>query len=100
MPESPKEGRDPFFPNSMRPYVEAHAQPGMAPELSSLKLEGISRHGNRVFVIINDETFAVGDESDVKTATGRIHVLCVQIKTDSVVVEAGGQALTLTLSSP
>ena len=58
MPDSPKEGRDPFFPNSMRPYVEAHQVNNSQPELSSLQLEGISRSGSRVFAVINGDTFA------------------------------------------
>jgi hypothetical protein len=100
LPDSPKEGRDPFFPNSIRPYRD-RPTPGGAAELSELKLQGITRsHGNK-FVIINDETFAVGDDADVKTPTGnKIHVLCLQIKDDSAVIEAGGQTLTLILSNP
>ena len=98
LPDSPKEGRDPFFPNSIRPYQDRPA-PGGAPELSSLKLEGITRARGHVFVIINNVTFGVGDEADVKTPTGKVDVRCVQIKTDSVVVVAGGQILTLILSN-
>lgn len=102
MPASPKEGRDPFFPNSFHPYQEAQAQSGAQPELSSLTAEGISRSGNRVFAVINGETFAVGDEDDVKTPTGKIHVRCIKINasSNSVVVEAGGQILILNLSNP
>jgi hypothetical protein len=100
LPDSPREGRDPFFPSSIRPYRD-RPTPGGAPELSDLKLEGISRSRGHVFAIINDETFGVGDDEDVKTSTGnKIHVLCVQIKADAVVIEAGGQTLTLTLSNP
>jgi hypothetical protein len=100
LPDNSKEGRDPFFPSSLRPYRDRPA-PGGATELSDIKLEGITRSHGNVFVIINDVTFGVGDDADVKTSTGnKIHVLCVQIKSDSVVIEADGQALTLTLSNP
>lgn len=99
MPDSPKEGRDPFFPNSMRPFVETHQLNNTQPELSALKLEGITSGRGHFFAIINDVTFGVGDEADVKTPTGKIHVRCVQIKANDVVVEAGGQLLTLTLSN-
>jgi hypothetical protein len=100
LPDSPKEGRDPFFPNSPRPYVESHQQNNTQPELSALKLEGITGRGSRALAVINGETFAAGEESDVKTAGGKIHVRCMQIKTSSVVIEASGQILILALSNP
>jgi len=101
LPNNPNEGRDPFFPNSMRPY-QGRPQPGGADvQLSDIKLDGISRAGDHVFVIINNVTFGVGDEADVKIANGKkIHVVCKQIEGESAVVEAGGQILTLTLSNP
>ena len=101
LPNNPNEGRDPFFPNSMRPYQGRPQPGGAAVQLSDIKLEGISRARNNVFVVINDVTFGVGDEADVKIAHGgKIHVVCKQIEGDSAVVEAGGQILTLTLSNP
>ena len=100
LPDSPKEGRDPFFPNSQHPYIESHEQNNTQPELSALKLEGISGRGSRALAVINGETFAAGEESDVKTPGGKIHVHCLQIKTSSVVIEASGQILILALSNP
>ncbi|HUZ06810.1 MAG TPA: hypothetical protein VMV89_04910 [Candidatus Paceibacterota bacterium] len=100
LPDNPNEGRDPFFPDSMRPYPKP-TQPRGEIAFSDIKLEGISRAGSSVFVVINDVTFGVGDEADVKTAHGRkVHVLCKQIEGDSAVVEVGGQILTLTLPNP
>jgi hypothetical protein len=99
LPDNPSEGRDPFFPNSMRPYPRPPQAPAATP-ISDIKLEGISRSGGNVFVIINDVTFGVGDDADVKTPHGKIHVLCKQIEDNSAVVEAGGQILTLTLPNP
>jgi hypothetical protein len=100
LPDNPREGVDPFFPNSPRPYQGRPPTPGTFVS-SDLKLEGITRaHGN-VFVIINDVTFGLGDDADVKTPAGnKIHVLCKQIEANSVVVEVGGQIFTLTLSNP
>jgi hypothetical protein len=99
LPDSPKEGRDPFFPNSIRPYQGRPAPNGSLLELPTLKLQGVSRSRGHIFAIINNVTFGVGDETDVKTPTGKISVRCVQIKTDSAVVVAGGQILTLILSN-
>jgi hypothetical protein len=97
LPDNPKEGRDPFFPSSIRPYRDRPSN--IVTQLSDLKLEGITRVGSRVFVIINDVTFGIGDDADVKTSTGgKVHVLCIQINADSVVVEVGGQTLTLKIS--
>ena len=78
IPDNPKEGRDPFFPNSIRVYKDRPAAPGTT-DVSSLHLQGISKSGNHVF----------------KTDTGKIDVICKKINANSVVVEAGGQILTL-----
>jgi hypothetical protein len=93
LPTSPAEGCDPFFPNSPRPY-EGQSAPGTkTQEVDSglLVLQGISGLPSRRFVIINKHTFAAGDVSDVLTSRGRLSVKCLEIKSDSVVVEVGGQ---------
>jgi hypothetical protein len=99
LPTNPKEGRDPFFPNSTRPYEDAASKnPG---DLSSLVLRGISGSVDHRLVIINNHTFGVGDEGDVITPHSRIHIRCVEIKDNSVVVESGGQRHELSyVSSP
>lgn len=100
LPDNPNEGRDPFFPNSMRPYPK-QPQPQGVVAYSDIKLEGISRARGNAYAVINDVTFGVGDEADVRTAHGgKIHVVCKQIEDDSAIVEAGNQILTLTLSNP
>jgi hypothetical protein len=99
MPENPKEGRDPFFPKSPRVYKD-RPNPSGTVDASSLKLEGISNVRNNELVIINGETFGVGDEANVKTNSGKVHVRCIQIKANSAVVEVGGQIITLNLSNP
>ncbi len=93
LPSNPAEGRDPFFPTSPRPY-EGQLVPGTkSQEMDSglLVLQGISGLPSRRFVIINKHTFAAGDESDVLTSRGRLSVKCLEIKSDSVVVEVSGQ---------
>jgi hypothetical protein len=97
MPSKPQEGRDPFFPNSMRPYEAAMAANRHSAAVGSLELKGISGDPDHRLVIINNHTFAEGDEQDVITIAGRIKVRCLEIKPGSVVVEADGQRVELFL---
>jgi hypothetical protein len=101
LPSNPKEGRDPFFPDSTRPYeIAAAANPQVA-DITSLVLRGFSGLMDHRLVIINNHTFSAGDEGDVITSTGRIHLTCIEIKTNSVVIEVGGQRRELFyLSKP
>jgi len=97
MPTSPKEGIDPFFPNSTRPY-ETTAPTTHAAPITSLVLRGISGSPGHRLVVINNQNFGAGDEGDVGVPGGKIHVRCLEIKEDSVIIEAGGQRRELRLS--
>jgi hypothetical protein len=90
-PTSPKEGRDPFFPNSMRYFASIVVPTAKTKDLSSLVIRGKSGTSDHPLVIINDITFAEGDDRDVITTDGRIHIRCLQIVGDLVVIEANGQ---------
>jgi hypothetical protein len=89
-PTSLKDGRDPFFPESGRAMENAMAQ-NHTVEISSLKVPGISGTPGHLFAIINNHTFAVGEEGDVKTAGGPVHLRCVDIQNSAVLVEINGQ---------
>ena len=91
LPSNPAQGRDPFFPESIRPYESAMPTNPKAADVSSLVLKGFSGSLDRRLVIINNHTFAAGDDGDVVTSAGRIHLRCVEINTDSVVIEVNGQ---------
>jgi len=91
VPADTQEGRDPFFPDSTRPYEAAAAANPKVADVTSLVLKGFSGSLNNRLVIINNHTFAAGDEGDVTTPVGRIHLTCIEIKTNSVVIEVGGQ---------
>lgn len=93
IPENPKQGRDPFFPNSNRPFQDSPH--GIIP--TGLKLVGISGTPNHLLAIINNHTFAVGDEEQVTTSQGKISVLCLEIHEHSTEVEANGQRIELIL---
>jgi hypothetical protein len=96
LPTNPNEGRDPFFPNSNRPYEAAAAAEPHVANLSSLVLKGISGPPEHRLVIINNRTLAVGDEADLATTQGRIHIRCIEIKADSVIIESSNQRQQLT----
>ncbi len=91
LPTNQQEGRDPFFPNSVRPYEYAPATRKNFSDVSSLILKGISGPPDHRLAIINNHTFGVGDEQDLLTPQGRIHIHLVEIKNDSVVIESGGE---------
>jgi hypothetical protein len=91
IPSNAGEGHDPFFPDSTRPYAVAVVASPRVADVTSLVLKGFSGALDRRLVIINNHTFAVGDEGDVVTTDGRIHLTCIEIKTNSVVIEVGGQ---------
>ena len=98
-PASPKEGCDPFFPSSIRPYATAVIPNAPTTDLSSLFLQGVSGSPEHRLVIINNVTFAVGDEAEVFTSQGRIRIHCLVITDDSAVIEAAGQRQILRYKS-
>jgi hypothetical protein len=96
-PTNPKEGCDPFFPKSSRPYI---VRPdGTKPELSELMVKGISIVNGKKFVIINNHTFGVNDFGSVITPKGQVYIHVVEINADTVIVESNGQRQTLRFSS-
>ncbi len=96
LPSNTKEGRDPFFPESTR-LVDVAAPTNHVAEITSLKVPGISGPPEHRLAIINNHTFAVGDEGDVLTTGGRIHLRCIEIHADAVVVEVNGQLHRINL---
>jgi hypothetical protein len=102
IPDSPAEGRDPFFPQSTRLFSrnsDAAATNTPAPVATgSLVLKSIVGG----LAVINNHSFAPGEEGDVLTADGqRQHLRLVEIKPDtsSAVVEIGGRNIELTLQT-
>ena len=90
-PANPKEGRDPFFPGSIRPYLSAVVPSASTTDLSSLVMQGASGDPDHRLAIINNVTFGVGDDAEVVTSRGRIRIHCLEITDDGAVIEAGGQ---------
>ena len=91
-PANPQEGRDPFFPSSIRPYQGAVVPSAHASaDVGALVIQGLSGAPGHRLVIINHVTFAVGDDAEVSTSQGRIHIHCLEISEKSAVIEANGQ---------
>ncbi len=104
IPATVKEGHDPFFPESTRAADAAAAAATTAPHnpneaIANLKVPGISGTPGHQFAIINNHTFAVGDEGDVSTTSGRVHLRCVEIQPDAVVVEISGRIHRIKVDS-
>jgi hypothetical protein len=95
LPNSPKEGRDPFFPNSLRPYASTVIPSAPTTDLSSLVMQSTLGTADHPLVVINNVTFAVGDDAEVTTPQGRIRIHCVAITADAAVIEAAGQRTVL-----
>jgi hypothetical protein len=102
VPLNPQEGKDPFFPLSMRIFndvvVKTNLQP-VAVIAVELKLNGISGTADHRLAIINNRTFGVGEEGEVVSNAGRVHIICKDIKADSVLVLVAGEERVLRLRS-
>ena len=90
MPTSPKEGKDPFFPTSLRPYKEFIRTPRVAPTNApvSLTINGIVPGK---LVMIMGRSFSAGEEGEVPTTGGRKRIRCIRIKEDSAIIEVDGE---------
>lgn len=99
MPTGPREGRDPFFPESSRPYEDVTpAKPTQVPVGNLFTVKGVSIENGHTMVIINNHTFAVGDEDDVLTPGGRVHLRLIEIRDDIVEIEANGTRRELSIA--
>jgi hypothetical protein len=91
-------GKDPFFPNSKR-RITADPNAGQGEKTpkpvgpGALRLLGITTDlaGKRI-ALINNLTFAKGEENEVRAEGGKLKVRCVEIREKSVVVEIVGQS--------
>lgn len=99
IPSSPKEGRNPFFPQAAVQPAPAPAKPEKTSsvETSSFVLNGITSPPKRT-AIINNRTFERGESGEVKLGNGsKILIKCVDIRNDSAVIEVDGQQRELRL---
>ena len=89
-------GKDPFYPNSTRlqkkaPEDPAKSQPVKEDLSRLLKLTGITG-GAKPIATINNLTFAVGEEQDVKFEGRKIRIRVLEISGKSVLLNVERQA--------
>ena len=99
-PASGRDGRDPFFPESTRVFETTQAATVHVVEINNLTVKGFSIVRGRPMVIINNHSFMVGDEGDVLTTGGRIHLKCVDVLANAVVIEFNGSMHQLPINPP
>jgi len=103
IPTNPQEGKDPFFPKSTRLFntvVVATAVTSAKPAAaipSDLQLKGISGVAERRLAIIGSRTFEKGEERELPTSAGRVRIRCLDITTDSVLIQIGDEQRILRL---
>jgi hypothetical protein len=99
MPANTRDGRDPFYPESSRPYEAAAASTRILVEVNTLALKGVLGTPGHYVAIINNHAFAVGDEGEVRTQGGSAHIRCLEIRANVAIVEINGQRHELTLGA-
>ena len=100
IPNTPQEGKDPFFPLSTRiftPVGHSTTRHSTAPPVVELKLNGISGTVDHRLAIVNNRTFEAEEEGTVSTSSGRVSIRCLEIKPDFVRILVNGQERTLHL---
>ena len=106
MPRNPTEGKDPFFPRSIKCYGIVQAPvtpvPTSAPPVMveiELRLGGISGSPEKRLAIINGRTFEAGEEGEVNSSHGRVRLRCLEIRPEGAIVLINGQRRELRMRS-
>jgi len=91
-------GKDPFFPTSTRRgTVRGPVTHTDLPVVPLLSLKGISGPKNHRLAIINNRTFEINEEAELKFGGQSLRVRCVEIRDDGVTVNVNGQNQKLLL---
>jgi len=104
IPSTSGVARDPFFPSRIiqaqaaKPTTTTNAAPRTV-SLSCLVLKGLSGTPSNPLAIVNGRTMARGEDAEIVTDCGRLLVHCVDITTNSAIVEVGGERRELRLRS-
>lgn len=99
--DNPSVGKDPFFPNSARRHVSNEpVHDATAPINLKLKLQGLSGSDDSRLAIINNRTFALGEEAELKIDGKPVTIKCKEIRPRSVMILInGGQPQELKLGA-
>jgi hypothetical protein len=91
LPASSKDGRDPFFPKSERPFA---SQKPVTPQGTKpvpvdlpMTLNGIIPQGQVKLAMIEGRTFAEGEEGDVRVNGVKKRIRCLKVKDESAIIE-------------
>jgi hypothetical protein len=104
IPSKPGPARDPFFPSriivaeSAKASTSTNARPAST-GASCLVLKGLSGVPANPLAMINGRTMGRGEDAEITTDCGRLLVHCVDITTNSAIVEVGGERRELRLRS-
>jgi hypothetical protein len=85
-----KNGKDPFFPKSVRRTKTAIPTAITVAPVAQLALKGISGPTNRRFALINNQPLAAGESAFVRIPSGLVKVHCWEINENSVIVSVEG----------
>ena len=104
LPRKVTEGRDPFFPNSTRPYGAGATTKAVGESSVSeveFVLKGISGTAEQPLAIINTTTFTTGEENEIIIKSKRIKIRCIEINMTSgtVLIEHAGARRQLKLQT-
>ncbi len=105
IPASKVDGCDPFFPSSTRLWASTEAAPVVTNKqnksvgMDCLTLKGLSGATSSPLAMINGRTMARGEDAEINTDCGRLLVHCVDITTNSAIVEVAGERRELHLRS-
>ena len=90
-------GRDPFFPNSQRRLGPISTNKPVEVNVSNLSLKGISGTVDKRLAIINNRTFEVGEEGDLRVSGQILKIKCVEVRERSVLITVNGISKELFL---
>jgi hypothetical protein len=98
--DRPNFGRDPFFPNSTRRgrLVETNRVEAVA-NFNNIVLKGISGTAEKRLAIINNKTFEVGEEGDLRVGGPATRIKCVEIREKSILISINGVTKELFLDT-
>ncbi|MBC8002322.1 MAG: hypothetical protein H7X97_07010 [Opitutaceae bacterium] len=101
IPKKEADGRDPFFPKSDRLSKAGAAKNPVAAKMPTLTLvyNGLSGTADHQLAIINGRTLAEGEETELTVGNSRVKIRCIEIKGETVIVEALGERRELRLGS-